>query len=169
MHSGSHTRDYSRTYIWDPRSSSEVRNPKIIPEDEVSLITLSMEGRTLLIHQVMKGRGWPSKEDSFCSLMLPAVIRNFLNHHHLRLQDDVDNILVWNFANPPIAGCKCYTRTMISFGYDIINGLKYQNGDDFCRSDQDTYIIRARSSGTPMSGESSQKQLEYLDDAITSD
>lgn len=158
-----------RMYAWVPPGSAALlelaraRNPM---RPDVSLITLILFDRVLQIHQVVRGTTWPVEEPSFCSLMLPAAIRDFVFQRGLTLERDVDEILTINAANPEIVGCRCYARTLISLGFDLINGSLFPSSEEFCSSDQYSPVIRASASSIPTIGVSSEKQLKYIADAF---
>ena len=54
----------------------------------------------------------------FCSIMLPATISEFMDRHNLI--DKIKNVRVIVSANPYLAACKCYLRTMMSMGMNNI-------------------------------------------------
>jgi hypothetical protein len=92
-----------------------------------------VDGRCLTIDMVQRGRAW-DLHGSFCNPILYSWILEYLESRNLSVED-IQGIIVTNAANPRIAGCRCYVRTLVSLGFSIINGEIFHSEDDlnnFC-------------------------------------
>jgi hypothetical protein len=157
----------SYTFVWGP----EDEYPSFVLDrlslgsfPELSFIKLDFIEATLIINMVQRGTGWP-KGQSFCSLVLPASIREFLSVRGINTGTEWKQISVINFAEPRIAGCKCYSRVMSTFGFDLVNGIP---AEQFCSLPEPNDIMSATRSGAVKTemGVSSETQLEILRTAI---
>ena len=152
----------SGLYVWGPEKNFKLKPSELAigRRPELSFIDLFYGDGTLIIFQVQRGRGWPAGE-SFCSLMLPATIRDYLEKLNVDLETALREISVVNIADSEIAGCKCYLSTMRAFGFDIINGQSH-NDPSYCSSSEYELVITGTSSSSPRRGENSEQQLLYL-------
>ncbi len=162
--------DLSGVYVWGSAASSiaaeTVRGLSLEgTEPRLSFIELFCTSKgTLYINLVRRGSEWPADE-SFCSLLLPAAIRDFFKRRGLSVLTDLKRIWVMNVSQPLRAGCRCYTKTMVEFGFDLING-EFRS-DNFCDGPLEAgTLLKAEPSGTIMVGVSSPKQISYLETAI---
>ena len=133
----------STTFVWtDQEIDIETVSSEISLEGygELSFIQLAHAGSRLSITAVQKSNRL-SRHVRFCSTALPAAIVTFLQIHSLSL-DHLTSIGVLNAAYPPEAGCRCYVRTMISMGFDIVNGelLSQSQVAGFCEDATLDYI-----------------------------
>jgi len=82
-----------------------------------------------------------SPREKFCSAVLPELLQEFAKQHKDGSLKNFDGISVYNGAEPPEAGCKCYVRAMIQVGFSIVNGqyLTLDNVQDFCLHDNFYY------------------------------
>jgi hypothetical protein len=159
-------------YIWGPSQDllpDPVSSLSLGSNGELSFIELLYDGKgTLMIHLVKRGTDWP-EEESFCSQMLPAVIRDFFTRKSFDIRTQLEEIWAMNFSNPPIAGCRCYTRTMVEFGFDTINDEYTSDALEFCINETGKEIVLR---GVPSDksrvqiGVSTPKQLENLASAL---
>jgi hypothetical protein len=96
--------------------------------------------------------------------MLPAVIRDFFETQKIEMSTDLEEIWVVNLSEPRVAGCKCYTRTMREFGFDLVNGIP---SEEFCTHDEYDDVMTGTSSSkeSVSHGSSTPLQLYYLEQA----
>ena len=128
------TRKMAAWYVWGPPTLSE-RDlvPKLLGHHpDHSMIHLAYMDDTLIIDLVQRGKKWGPT--SFCSVMLPATIRDFFSRINVSIESQVEAILVVNAAVPKAAGCKCYARTMIELGFTNINGKVYNSANEYCNT-----------------------------------
>ena len=112
-------------YVWGSKylSDDELKELTAADKAEMSFIRVGNRGSTLVIDSVQRGSDW-SASKSFCSLLLPAVIRDYIESRRIDFESEIMRIKVINAATPRVAGCKCYARTMIEFGFSSINGKR---------------------------------------------
>jgi hypothetical protein len=154
-------------YIWGPHGEPIPKNVDRIGLDsdpDLSVVRLLHVRDKLVIDLVKRGADWP-EDESFCSLMLPAAIRDFIQQRELDISTDIKAFWVVNVSEPPEAGCKCYTRTMLGFGFDSVNRIP---SDRFCSHPDYDGIMTAVPSGKHevRLGVSSSKQIAYMKNAL---
>ena len=106
------------------------------------------------------------RSEKFCSRMLPAAMAEFIRIHNI---GKIKSISVIVEADPHIAACKCYMRTMISMGLTRVGDDRIVGEDDveaFCvlkppRHIGATSIINGRSGHSPITVSVSDLQLLY--------
>jgi hypothetical protein len=124
------------TWIWAEDFDGDTESLSVDYPENASFIQLEHLYGDLVIHLVHRGTNWP-KDSSFCKVMLPAVISQFLEKEELRLGNDIRRIKVCNVADPRIAGCKCYVRLMVDLGFRWINSRQIESDSEissFCSS-----------------------------------
>lgn len=117
-------------YVWGPQFAQPLtrRQLTIGGAPEISFIDLLYGQSVLAIHAVQRGTDW-QEHKSFCSHMLPAAIRDYLDRKD---NPPVGEIWAVNMAEPSIAGCICYVRTMVEFGMGIVNDTAVSDVRRFC-------------------------------------
>jgi hypothetical protein len=159
------------TYIWGPSTPTGSRDfpipthVSLESHPTLSVIQLRIIRETAItIHLVKRGTDWP-EDESFCSQMLPAVVRDFVARKELDISS-LKEINVVNVSDPPIWGCICYTRTMLEFGFNTVN--EEYSADEFCKHAQYYPVMTGEPSDRRLIrlGVSTPKQLEYLNMAI---
>ena len=116
-------KSYYGTYMWD--ISEKPSGFGLMDYPSSSFIVLHHYDEKVRIHQVKRGMKWIG--GSFCSRMLPAVLRDFLS----QIQAPLIAIEVFNMADPVMAGCRCYTRAMREMGFTKINDQDINS--DICK------------------------------------
>ena len=66
----------------------------------------------VLVHRPLE---WGEK--IFCSVMLPAAIRDLYEAHGELVIERLDRVTVAVVAKPYVTACKCYIRTMAAMGF----------------------------------------------------
>jgi hypothetical protein len=129
-------------YVWGPVGSQIPNTLEIGNSKNLSFIQLLYDDGVLTIDLVQRGTSWTHPE-KFCSSMLPVAIDRFLSESSVNLQSDVDQMVVINQALPSIAGCLCYVRTMMSFGFTVLNGGHVKSKYEFCERHGDVVVVDA--------------------------
>ena len=124
---------------------------KPIPEDQIwkvnqmgnsksSYIRLEYYRNRITIDMVKKGFNWDASY-SFCKQMLPATMAQFIETNNLVVGRNLTRIEVYNAAIPRTAGCRCYIRTMMSFGFRLINRFIIQDEEDLNNICGPAYLV----------------------------
>jgi hypothetical protein len=141
----------SGVYIWGPSGldPEETLNLVVGTHLELSFVRVDFIDGELVVDGVQRGSSWDFAE-SFCSLMLPAVVRDFLTTNNIDISRDVKLIEVTNAARPREAGFRCYSRMINEFGFQV--------------ETNDWNLIIGRPDGVvpPSIGTSSELQLSLL-------
>ena len=89
----------------------------------------------LEIMLVKKPASWPVVE-SFCSQMMPAAVADWYARFPEFQVETLTSISVVNAAHPPVVGCRCYGRLMVSMNITLIGGGVRSLGDlpKFCEA-----------------------------------
>jgi hypothetical protein len=126
------------TWVWGDLAGVDIKSTLRILTlhgwPDLSFVRLAKYRSVLSIELVQKGTNW-TPNASFCSRLLPSAIKQFLEIHDIDLLSEVDTMDVFNASDPYIAGCKCYTRTMFSMGFDTVHGTRFTSQseiDNFC-------------------------------------
>ena len=163
--------EYTGTYVWG-NEGSEVPLPLAIGEaPNLSFIELLYNGDMVLIDLVQRGTDW-KEGDSFCSLMLPAVVRDFISSISVNITQ-VGAIVAVNTAARVKQACRCYTGTMMEFGFTEINGNTLENQFEkiaFCNRDENRAggsLVGSKSHDVLVTlGQSTAIQTDILDRAL---
>ncbi len=119
----------------------------LIMDDDLDLnssqgyIQLEGDGERLSINMVRRPIAWP-KNQQFCKPLLRSAVVDYYKRIPFSI-NDLREISVTNFANPRIAGCRCYVRLMLDMGVDVIQGeagITLNTVEKFCEIDH-MYIV----------------------------
>ena len=79
-----------------------------------------MIGSTLEIKFVKRPPASLWQEETFCSSALPAAVAQVINSPTLK--QPITRMMVVVSAVPFVAGCRCYAKSLLAFGMNVING-----------------------------------------------
>lgn len=142
----------SRSWIWGPSvpSSSLQRFTDSLSDayPDHGFIQLRLDDDTLTISLVKRPPAimWPP-ENKFCSRMLPAAINEFFSESVVTGINDINSVMVSIVADPHIAACKCYVRTLLAMGMDRLRmdsnePVTEAEIDAFCADEPDIILAR---------------------------
>ena len=95
-------------------------------DESPGFIELSFDGYDLSIDLVRRPSHIPLGE-KFCTAMLPAAVAEFVSTTMAMRGFDlnsIDRVAVYNIAEDPVVGCRCYARVMVNMGFAVINGKR---------------------------------------------
>ena len=137
---------------------------------DLSVVRLDFSDSGLLVELVQKGTLWPQGQ-SFCKEVLPATVHAFFEMHGIPLAA-VKYVEVVSNADPPLAGCRCYTRLFRDMGFTEMNSEVIESDNemlDFCQrliaSSHFKMISAIPGSDSPLLPQVSQIGQDFLDKA----
>ena len=157
-------------YVWGPTEldSETIENSNMLFMDAYSFIRLVIDDTNWLkIDIVQRGTEWPQNV-SFCSLMVPAVIRDFLKRLN---RSFLKGIEVWNGSMTLEIACRCYASVLKNFGFNELNGVVYSEPRKYCdkhkTAPQDYWLVEESDvmigrPTSPIIGESTEEQNALL-------
>jgi hypothetical protein len=126
---------YEVAWVWgEPIPEEAIWGVNQMGNPKSSYIRLDYDRNRVMIDMVKIGGNW-DRTYPFCKEMLPATMQSFIQMHYLTIGRNLTKIEVYNAAVPREAGCRCYVRVMMKFGFRLVNGFIIENGEDlgnFC-------------------------------------